>query len=184
MIKSKKSQMEIMGLAVIVILVSLGILFAVQYVIFKKPTQTVKTYSTLQIASNTLNSLLTTTTDCRAAGNVDMTQLLQDCAAFPAITCDNGMNSCEFSDTSINYILNNTLKKWRYPFRLYVFTLSGSGNSAVKNQVFLRNNGDFPECISSNIGRSGSAYGSKDSKQFFIPTDVGTMYVQLDICGK
>ena len=78
--KKKKSQMEIMGLVIIVILITLGLFFVVRFIITKQPSEIKKSYTQTEIAANILNSLLKTTSkDCYG---MDVTQLLQDCAVY------------------------------------------------------------------------------------------------------
>jgi hypothetical protein len=161
----KKSQMEIMGLAVVVILITLGIFFVIQFIVLKEPSQVKKTYTQTQSAANLLNSMLKTTTkDCI---ETSISQLLQDCVAHFSsetnqILCEDGNHSCKYVNNTIKYILNNTLIQW--------------GNQAYDFEVYTSN-----ERIINLY--NGDCSGEKESKQNFIQTDVGIMTVKLDICG-
>ena len=99
MFTAKRSQMEMMGLMVIIILVALGMLFVIQFIVVKEGSQLKKTYTYSQLATNTVNSVLKTTTSCKGQ---DINQLLQDCASGGTIDC-NGKNSCT-SSTKIQTI--------------------------------------------------------------------------------
>ena len=153
--KKKKAQMEIMGLAIIVVLVALAMLFVVRFVVLKSPTEIKKTFTYTQLSANTLNTLLKTTTGCKGQ---DVTQLLQDCAASENIICEDGNSSCYFVNKTINGILEQTLVKWNKEF---VFNATLTDISFVK----------------------GSCLGERQSKLYPIPTDAGVMIVRLDICG-
>ena len=98
-----------MGLAIIVILISLGIFFVIQFVVLKEPSSIKKTYTQTQSAANLLNSMLKTTTkDCLGTS---ISQLLQDCIVHfnidqSQIICENNNRSCEYINNTIKYILN------------------------------------------------------------------------------
>src|SRR3989339_712087 len=93
---SKSSQMEIMGLVVIILLAIVAMLFVVKYVINKPPQGSIKeSYSSSQLATNMLNSLLkTTASSCKG---LDFSKLLQDCAAGKSITCSGNKDSCTYT---------------------------------------------------------------------------------------
>ena len=117
---SKKSQMEIMGLVIIVILVSVAMLFVIKFILLQPPSDIGSTYTHTQLAANTLNAITKTT--AKSCKNQDLTQLLQDCAAYNQqgglIICDDGKKSCQYSEESIRYIINNTLDKWGKSYKL------------------------------------------------------------------
>ncbi len=100
--------MEIVGLALIVVLIGLVLLFAVQYA-FKKQPQTIQKAKEKTTADNFISSMLKTNTLClkRTIG-----ELIQDCALARSTDCGNGQDSCAYSKTTIQFLLENTLKKW------------------------------------------------------------------------
>lgn len=158
----KKSQMEIMGLAIVVILISLSLIFVVRFVVLKKPTDFKKAFTQTELASNTLNTFLKTTSkDC---SGLSMTELLQDCAQGSSITCGGNMKSCIYVNQTAKEIFTNTLDSWNveYYFSVYQdesnprFTLPEPGKPCA---------------------------GAKKSKLFAIPTAGATLFVKLDICG-
>ena len=154
----KKGQMEIMGLVVIVILLSLAMLFVLQFVLLKEPSQTKKTYTHSQLSANTLNALLKTTTSCRGQ---DVTQLLQDCASYRPdglIQCETGQRSCSYVKDTILVILNGTLDYWNKDYLLTA---------------------DLAELEFSQ----GSCLGERQSRIYPIPVEGDIMNIRLDICG-
>ena len=130
----KKSQMEIMGLAVIVILVSVGILFALRFVILKEPTDYKKGFTQSELASNMLSSMLRITVgNC---SGMSFTELFQHCARNPSTTdglCSNFPNlpktSCKFLNHTVQRLFNQTLGAWNIA---YEFSAKASSNILFK----------------------------------------------------
>ena len=162
---SKKSQMEIMGLAVIVILISLGILFIIQFTVNKEPSSIKKTFTQTQLASNLLSSILRTTTiDC--FGN-SVNNLFKDCAENynspnTQLKCQNNQRSCDYLKSTISLIFDSTLTAWG--------NQSYSFEARIPGQVILKNT-------------NGRCTGEKESKQNYIQTDAGTLTLIMDICS-
>ena len=118
--RGKKAQMEIMGLAIIVILVSLGLLFAVQFML-KAPPKQVQSAKESVLAANFLNTMLGTTTDCNKR---TVRELLQDCALTGGITvCPDGVHSCEEARAIMTTLFDSTFKEWNMK---YHFAMTGS----------------------------------------------------------
>jgi len=163
--KHNKSQMEIMGLAVIIILLSLGILFIIQFTVNKEPSSIKKTFTQTQLASNMLSSVLRTTTiDC--SGN-SLNNLFKDCAENynspnTQLRCQNNQRSCDYLKDSINFIFSSTLIAWG--------NQSFSFEAKVPGQVILKST-------------NGKCIGEKESKQNYIQTDAGTLTLIMDICS-
>jgi len=157
----KKAQMEIMGLAIIVILVSLLILFVVIFVVNKSPSDLKKSFTHSELASNFLGTMLKTSTGCK---KTTFSDLFQDCAKYrdlSSISCG-GEKVCVFLNNSVEMLLNNSLKEWNYA---YNFTAITSGTNSMK--ITQLHNGRCDE---------------KQSKIFPIPLHPGTLIIQLDIC--
>lgn len=107
--------MEIMGLAVIIILLALGALFVVRFVILR-PTEIRQEYVMKSLAVDSVTAILRTNTDCYGYSIKD---LLMDCAEMRSITCIDGSGSCTHANASISKILDQTLNKWK---KNYIFT--------------------------------------------------------------
>lgn len=127
--KSKKSQMEIMGLVIIIILVSIGMLLTIQFVVKKQPEELRKAFTHEELAANTVYALLRTTAeDCKERS---FANLIQDCAQNQPdglINCNNDMRSCEYVEDAIKSIFKETLDKWN---KDYYFTVTGIGNKGI-----------------------------------------------------
>ena len=156
---NKKSQMEILGLAIVVVLILVATIFVVRFFVLKTPTEYRKGFISAELASNMLNAFLKTAAkDC---SQLTMTELMQDCAQVRSITCDNGQDSCKFVESTANKIFENTLDEWNMKYEFLAYT-----------------------DINSPLIRLGkSCRTEKRSKLFPIPINTATMYTKLDICG-
>ena len=117
----RKSQMELMGIAIVVILLSLVLLFVVRFVILRPPAEITQEFSESETAANFLNTLLKTNApDC---SGVKFSTLFQDCTEdYPdgEILC-NSRYSCEHIRQSLATLFTDTLEKWKinYYFTVY-----------------------------------------------------------------
>jgi hypothetical protein len=64
-ILNKKSQTELLGFAIVVLLISVGLLFVIGFIVLDKPTDTRVAYLQKQIGTNMNDALVETTTTCR-----------------------------------------------------------------------------------------------------------------------
>jgi hypothetical protein len=113
----KRAQMEIMGLVIIVILLIVGVLFALKFVVLKEPSTVRQNYANTQLASNFGIAMMSSSSGCR---QTSIKTLLIDCAenAFVggSISCGNGLKSCEYVNNTITTIVNSTLVSWNKQF--------------------------------------------------------------------
>lgn len=158
-INPRKAQMEILGLAIVVVLVLVATIFVVRFILLKTPTEYRKGFVSAELASNMLNTFLKTAAkDC---SQLTMTELLQDCAQARSIICDNQIDSCRFIDETAKEIFSKTLGRWNMNYEFLAYT--DAGKPLVK------------------AGKPCKA--ERRSKLFPIPISAATMYVKLDICG-
>ncbi len=179
-----KSQMEIMGIVIIIILFSVGLLFAVQYVILKKPTDVKKSFLQAELSSNSLNAMLKT--NILECNNADMAALFKDCTGVspeidcciksdPALDCSydgiistTGMaDTCYVLNQTITKILKNTLNLWRVP---YVFTAYYSESDPLP---WTANITSDIHCTMEDEGRP---------QEFTLPTTQGNLRIVLKVC--
>ena len=75
---NKKGQMEILGLMIVIILIIMGILFAVRFVITQPASETKQEYTRSQMTSNFGIALLQATSE--DFSGIDMSALLTVCS--------------------------------------------------------------------------------------------------------
>lgn len=152
-----KGQLEIFGLAIVVILIALAFLFAVQFFLLRPETDAVKPAKEGALAANFLSSVLGVSTGCY---DRNIKELLQDCALSGVLQCPGGVNSCLYSRQEIQKMLDGSLGVWKKP---YLFTVKG-----------------MPDELS--IG--SACLGEKEYKQHPVVVRPGyDILITLEICG-
>jgi len=162
MIKKRKSQMEIMGLAIVVVLIILGMLFAVRFFINREPAEFKSRFTHKQLAQNTVTAFLNTKTE--SCHGMSVTELLQDCGQSTSVICEDGTTgSCEYVRDTAGLILSQTLEQWNvdYSFKVYF-------SDDTINPIF--------ELGSSCTGESEPGWG-------YTPASTRTIYTRLDVCS-
>ena len=159
---NKKTQMEIMGLAIVVILIIIGMLFVVRFVMVRKPAEFKAEFTQAQLASNMLNAFLKSNTGC---SDMSITELLQDCGQSQSVYCS-GRLSCEYVKDTAKSIFIETLEKWNYEYRFSAYFDESS-----------------PIIVVENIDVGEICTGEKKSKIFPVPTTTRSLYTKLDICS-
>ena len=156
---NNRSQMEILGLAIVVVLILVATIFVVRFLVIKSPTEYRKGFISAELASNMLSTFLKTAAgDC---SQLTMTELLQDCAQARSINCGNGQDSCSYVESTAKHIFESTFDKWNTKYEFLAYTDAHS--PLIK------------------IGKP--CRSEKRSKVFPLPINSATMYVKLDICG-
>ena len=170
----KRSQMEIMGLMIVVILVIIGVLFVLKFVILKPPSEVKKSFLTSQLVSNFGIALLhSSSEDCRGT---DLSELMIDCTNWYAsgggITCGNGMKSCEYVQDVISGLINQTFEAWHVKY----YIRAGTSKSDA-GEIFSFSSKDKDGESNCNDKVPG------ESEQFFLPTDRGLLTLKIFICN-
>lgn len=168
-----KAQMEIMGLAIVIVLLTLAVLFTIQFV-YLKPERDVKgSFESSQLAANTINAVLQTTSS--RCYNHQVKKLISNCAVNPPIgtilcepnTAGIRMSSCKKAIEEIDFILVNTLADWKLSYN-FTIIIPGYVDTA---EEFTFTPANF-KCS-----------GERESKIAPLQTDIGTINVRLDICS-
>ncbi|MEK6874796.1 MAG: hypothetical protein AABX52_03555 [Nanoarchaeota archaeon] len=159
----KQAQMEIMGLTIIVILVSIGVLFALS--IINKPVEDIKAgFEQKRLATTFLSTLLKTT----ACQKKTFGALLQDCASDQLLNCG-GLDSCAFTRSNFQRIFKDTLVPIKKGYYLQI-----TGNPQVESIT----QGSF-----GSIDAPESCPGERDSASQPIPLPGGgSINVEIQIC--
>jgi hypothetical protein len=184
-LKRKKSgQMEIIGLVVIVILITLGMLFMAKFAI--KDDSQKKIFTRKGLAYSTMSAIMKTSViepDCASGYTAGVKpqigkDILEDCAKYYelptySIYSCKGAHSCEFLEEELKILFEETLNGWN---KNYVFT-----SRLIKAQE------DKPVPIIEAIKMGGGCPKSKArdcSGLFPIHTDAGLIENELCLCDK
>jgi len=166
---NKKSQTEILGLAIIVVIIIIGIVLSLR---FMRPNQTQElkdAFTDSTLASNMLNVMLKTTLDCK---DIELKNLLQDCAEGAQNKEYCGPEDrfpCEKAKAIISLLLNETLTKMN---REYSF------EAKIQRDVKITLP-ERPTCTESSVG---TRYQTYKFQSYPLPTKRGTMEITLAIC--
>ena len=175
----KRAQMEIMGLVVIVILLTLGMIFMVTFALRAEPTG--RTFTPERLAYSTMGALMKMTVDepncveevARGAFPEIEKDLFEDCAinkdTMSLYTC-RGRHSCDFLSEFLPEMLERTLGNWnqKYEFHSELVPLLG----------------EKPIEIIPPIKKNGGCTGKRSSSDRFpLQTDSGVVYSWLYVCS-
>jgi len=155
--------MEMMGLAVIVILLALGMFFILRFTILQDPSIATQTFQQRQIASTFVSTLLSSNAGC--SGSTTFAKLIEDIPdeQLSLLNCGNGELLSTYYQNEVDYILNQTLSTWGYAYNLTVLFPS----SANKDPISVSQN-----CPTLQ----------EETKIFPILSDYGTIRVLMKIC--
>lgn len=152
MLRTKKGQMEMIGLTIIVIIVLIGILFGIRFVLKAEQSEVGIEFRQSQLAANMLNTLAGTTTDCNG---LTFTQLVQDCAVVCTLDCSRSGITSVITD-----VFRDTLDSWG---KHYHFTISRIG-------------------IDERDEDGDGCPDEKETKTYPIATRAGTAVMRLELC--
>jgi hypothetical protein len=171
-LRSKKAQMEVLGITVIVVFLALGVFFMVRFNILKEPSQTKKVFTQNELAFNEISAIIKTTSE--HCSNIDMLDLMIDCVDFYSsrgdIVCDSvggvDIKSCEYMNHTVLKIFNETLGKWN---QNYIFNITVLNGNRVESIYGIK---------------AGHCAGERRSGQYYFESNSrGTVHLKLDICG-
>ena len=184
-----KSQMEIMGLAIIVVLLMIGLVFVVKFSLLNKPVLLKQEYSRAQLAANTLNALLPVNVEACRDSSVE--QLIVDCMTNgpnTIIQCGAGVSACTylFGDSSgessfLNEtIFGPTLSAWKVP---YLFIVKyGTDEEFMRDPNY--GSSSPKNCDPEQLGKRNAVYTKADEKTAIIGIGGGgVITLQLTLCS-
>jgi hypothetical protein len=175
---SKKAQMEIIGLVVIVILISLGILFLAKFSLQTKPQDAI--FLRKELATSSLTALLKTSVEkgeCPDDAEPSFTEVLIDCArhypiGFGEVTLNcGGKHSCDFFSENAKNLLDETIGSWQRDYEL--------------KAELIRVPGADPELLLNPSGENGCSLGQDRDSSGAVPLptiDAGLVEVVLLVC--
>ena len=164
MLTAKKSQMEIVGLVIIVILISIALLFFLRFSLGKSATEK-RTYTSAQLASNMINTVAKTSTNCSL---IPISELSVLCANGDYVYCDEARiteyDPCEIAKNALDNIFINTLEQWNKKYKFQIFIPEEPNNPFYTRQI------QYP-CA-----------GNVQTETYYIPTGRGILYLKLNLC--
>ena len=115
----KKSQMEAFGLAVIVVLITIGFFIFISLRNQNPNPDIKKDYIVDQTSTNFINSIVNVNVEECYDNGYTISDLLKDCAIKEQIKCEEYTDACKLVNDTITTIFNRTLIKENYRFRFY-----------------------------------------------------------------
>jgi hypothetical protein len=160
-IGNAKGQTEILGFAMVVLLVSVGMLFVIGFIVLQADSDIKKVFTDKSLAVNMNDAILSSTSGCK---NIGFERLIVDCAEFQEIRCDgsNTQRSCDYLQVTISSIFSETLDIWGKEYRYSIYI-----------------DGEDPLVVVGN----GACDGDIEPGIFYLPTAKGLVIVRLDICS-
>lgn len=176
----RKAQAEMIGLVVIVILITLGMLFLAQFALKGEPTK--KVFTRKGLAYSTMSALMKTTINSESCQRHGISSLqmqkdiLEDCAVRPkefypasSYACS-GLHSCDFFLEMSTKWLNETLGSWGKHYELNIDLIQDEDKIRLISVV-----GDRGGCPKRR--------GNRDTSGLFpLPTKAGMVEANLFIC--
>lgn len=108
---SKRGQVEIMGIALVVILITIGIVFVAKYSA-KEPKKTQEEFQRRELPKTIITSIVEIRSTCN---DEKMADVMQDCG-FAKQLCVEFGNSCEYLKTTLKKILDDMLGSERFEY--------------------------------------------------------------------
>ena len=171
----KKAQMELIGIAIVVILISLGILFMLSFGISKKGTSFKQEFTNKELVSNTLSTMLRV--KALGCGDLTIEDLLQDCFLTESVNCgseDEPKMSCNYMNETMDEIFDRTLDKWG---RSYFLDISRADNVKIHLD-------DGKGCLADgDMSYEGMRWHDIDTDAYWIPLDPGTIQIRIGLCS-
>ncbi|HLP80067.1 MAG TPA: hypothetical protein VK158_05510 [Acidobacteriota bacterium] len=153
-----------MGFAMVVIIISIGLLFVIGFFVLKTVNDSKRLYVDQEIVQRLNSAMLDVTTECRSNTVKD---LLIDCAESDSTICQDSVTgratgTCAYVRNFVPQLLSPTLVEWgfRYEYKVYI--------DRANPFVGIK---DDTDCLV--VGR--------DVAPYFLQTDAGTLNIDLSV---
>jgi hypothetical protein len=173
--KTKKAQMEMIGIALVVVIIIIGFLFVLKSM-SKPPAEVQAGFVRAHIAQDVLNAMSIADANC---GGLDMTELIKACVEGEReVACG---DPCIVFRDSVQVILSSTLEKQKLPYRFRVYKQSEppKDESESVSGLFF----EYSGCNTTSIRRGYYAIKEKPGWQI-IPSNTGDVKMMLEVCSK
>jgi len=178
-LKSRKAQMELIGIAVVMVLIILGVTFYLT-LSMKAPSKTHESFMRKELSQNIVDSIVKSRTTCK---ELDFATVLEDCAKYQtargSLECepDGSVKSCAYAEQAIGEILENVLGS-RYMMYTFTATITEVGNKTSIFSVSEITSGD--PCTEDAIKLGLTEVETPGIQP--IPLYPGTLTLMLRIC--
>ena len=167
---TNKAQSELVGLAMVVLLIVIGLLIAVSFSLRATNTDYAVEYQHQQLPVLLNDAILESHTNLDECHGEQIKKLLLKVAQKEAFECNNGKKLNTFLEKDIEKILNSTLDQWYITYKYTIYT--GLDYSDKSKQLFYFTNSD-DNCLNQNI----------ETENFFFSMSNGDfLNMKLDIC--
>ncbi|MBI4441329.1 hypothetical protein HY639_04115 [Candidatus Woesearchaeota archaeon] len=172
-----RGQAEILGIAIIIVLVILGFLFLLRFATPGESAKLKERLNRAQIANNVLSAMLKTSDIiCDPFKKPKLEELLIDCAENQiqggSVVCQ-GKLSCQYiTDVLKNHILKESVGKWKLGYEL----MAKQAGTILPNFPMKQP----PVGVTTASGCPATA--EVDSQTYLLPTTTGMLEVTLKIC--
>ncbi|MCK5283537.1 MAG: hypothetical protein KAK00_09105 [Nanoarchaeota archaeon] len=154
--RKKLAQMEIMGLAIIVILLSLALLFVIRFIILRPSPSISEEYTESILSANFISALIKTNApDC---SDIKFSTLFQDCASNNRdgtggnIECGEGEYSCIYIREKMQGMLSYTFDEWNINYYFIASVDAENIDKALATKIF-EPIGDWEPCETRRKGK-------------------------------
>ncbi len=172
----KKAQTEMIGLAIIVMIMLVAMIFAVKFMI--KAPEVKSELSDKQIGIAMLNTILSDkleVDDCK--GGVELKELIQDCAATAGLEnkcSDDSTTYCDKAKEVAKELFENSFGTRKKPYQFKLVQVDLHDRACI----------DAPRRTMIDIPETGNpCSGDKVLVNYPLPTDYGTIFACLNICN-
>jgi len=165
LVKSKRSQEEMVGFVLIVIILALIALVLLAIFLRQKPDDTARESKEI---SNFLGSLMLYTTDCKISGIYQNTEDLIE-ACYNEEYCEEGRLACDELDMLLVDLLDKSLKPGASPISSHNLTIYYQERYTNSTSSLLKLGAG--SCVGRKLGASSSIY-----------KDNGNIYTRLQVC--
>ncbi|PIN86110.1 hypothetical protein COV19_06455 [Candidatus Woesearchaeota archaeon CG10_big_fil_rev_8_21_14_0_10_44_13] len=178
--KARKAQMEMIGIAIVVVLLVIGMAFVFK-ALMKAPERTHEKFTKEQTAQSIIIAISNSDAGCKG---VEMKELMQDCGnnvnsvedfelgQSGSIQCGS-TDSCRYLNRSLKVIFEETLKLQRLPYRFILYKTS------IDTPILYIEDGG---CNEYNIKVMRKFDTGKPGEQPLPLDSGGNVYARLDIC--
>lgn len=166
----KKGQMEMFGLIIIVIMISIGFFMYIAFKGKEKPNNFQQDFINEELPKNYVNSIVNV--NIAECPSYTINDLIKDCATGRTINCA-AQDSCTVLNRTLTFITNRTLMREDRAFHLYTEGI----NWPTQGQSISMINRN---CTKANYRtvQTGTSYVP------VWPNPIGTVFLHLEICSR